>query len=346
MLSVSFFYDAIIFGFLLVDGLLIVLLVASKLTRQRKYIFVALAALAWLTIFYGSFIEPEIIVVTRQNIKWYRDWLGEKPSGDVLRVALVSDFHVGPYKKDDFVKKAVDKINALKPDLVLIIGDFVFDDKNQVQFLTPLKTLSSSLGIFAILGNHDYGLRSTGVFGTVKTQEESNQRKEIIKRTLEKLGVKVLINEVKKIKKGDKEFLLIGMDELWTGRADVKKVLKTLEKTDADYMPGGPLGTRFHVKKLSILLSHNPDIVNTDNLGSGGNGLGIDLVLTGHTHGGQIRLPFIGSVTSIPTETNFDKGYFELIKGPGLFVTSGIGEWGPRARLFNPPEIALLEILQ
>ena len=71
----------------------------------------------------------------------------------------------------------------------------------------------------------------------------------------------------------------------------------------------------------------------------------IDLVLAGHTHGGQIRLPFIGAVPTLPTaiDDSYDKGLFQFDSFK-LFITSGLGEVGPRARLFNPPEIVKLKL--
>ena len=88
-----------------------------------------------------------------------------------------------------------------------------------------------------------------------------------------------------------------------------------------------------------ILVSHNADIVGRAEK------LGIDLVLAGHTHGGQVRLPFFGAVPKIPHRlgNHYDRGLFQFGETK-LFITSGLGETGPRARLLVPPEVALLEI--
>ena len=88
-----------------------------------------------------------------------------------------------------------------------------------------------------------------------------------------------------------------------------------------------------------ILIAHNPDAILYSNADRA------DLVIAGHTHGGQIRLPWIGSIARIPTilGNDYDKGLFEY-GDQQLFITSGVSETGPRARLFNPPVISVLTI--
>ena len=115
---------------------------------------------------------------------------------------------------------------------------------------------------------------------------------------------------------------MAGIDDIWFGGSS-KAALDGL--TDED---------------MVILLAHNPDAVLFSETKVA------DLILSGHTHGGQIRLPLVGSLAHIPTVlgNTYDKGLFSL-KDQWLFITSGVGEIGPRARLFNPPEIVLLNIV-
>lgn len=313
----SILFDTIIFVFLAADVFVIVLLWRR---REKRRVLIAACVFAWLVIFYGSFIEPRLLVVTEQLIVLQRS--AGSAEGRALRVALVGDFHVGPYKKAGDVAKVVRKIAALKPDLVLIAGDSISQHERFASELAPLKFLSAPLGVFAVLGNHDYTETK------VLNQPENVARAEAVIKALSSFGVHVLVNEGVALEKSGIKFVLLGTDDIWTDRADIEAARKTVVRAAAatENLP-------------EILLTHNPDIVHSAKKA------GIDLVLAAHTHGGQIRLPFIGSVPEIPTELgrHADRGLFDF-DGTQLFITSGLGETGPRARLLVPPEIALLEI--
>lgn len=321
-----FIYDFLIFGFLIIDGLLLIMFVKRWLARRWKFNFVSVALFLvllgmWSVIFYGSFIEPRILAVNTQKIdlaKSVADALTAPK--ETLRAALISDIHVGPYKKDGWVMRVVEKINSLKPDVVFIAGDFVYDDAEQAKYLAPLKNLKIPLGVYAVFGNHDYDE------GRDFDTTQAKMRSGTVKIALEAVGVKVLINSGVKLRKGKKDFFVLGLDDLWTFNANIKEALKTV-------------GYALAMPHPNIVLAHNPDVVMLSELKEA------DLVLAGHTHGGQIRLPWYGSVPRIPTAlgNKYDRGLFNF-KNIRLFITNGVSEWGPRARLMTPPEIALLEI--
>ena len=255
--------------------------------------------LGWLTVFYGSFIEPKILVVRESAIE-----LSSEPT-EQLRVAVVADFHVGPYKGERWVRQVVDRVMALEADLIIMPGDFIFRIKDEVEMLAPIKDLSAPFGVWAVTGNHDY--------------EDDASR--VVVETLESYGVVVLENERERIAVGESEVVIAGVSDIWY-EGDVERTLVGLEG-----------------EEVVLLISHNPDAVLHKTADRA------DLVIAGHTHGGQIRLPVIGAVPQIPTELGnaFDKGLFSY-NDQQLFITSGVGETGPRARLFNPPEINLLTI--
>lgn len=305
-------YDSIIYGFLFLDGVFFVLAI-FWIRRQgfewKRFLLATSLTISWLIIFYGSFIEPQMLVVREQTI------ILDDKSTETLRAVLVSDFHLGPYKKTAFVEKVVTKILELTPDVVFIAGDFVYDNTEQIQYLDPLKNLKAPLGVFAVLGNHDYGQGGPGMI-----LEKGDNRVKAVREKLETLGVRVLVNDFYDIKKGEKNLILFGVDDVWSGRAEILEVAGA-----------------FNAK---LVLSHNPDIIHKAVRH------GVNLVLAGHTHGGQIRLPGIGSVPDIPDELGraYDRGLFQFEKGTQLFITSGLGEMGPRARLLTPPEIVLLNI--
>lgn len=312
------FYDTAIYGFLLVDGFLVGLMVYWIMKRGWRWphaVLLGAFVFAWFVIFYGSFIEPQRLVITEQTIA-----LAENPYLDISGV-LISDFHLGPYKQKAWVEKVVEKINESSPRFVIIAGDFILEEKIHPEYLAPLKNLNAPYGVYAVLGNHDY---IEGEFYELANYPfEGNKRVETVTKALAEANIRLLRNESVEITlKNGMKFLLGGTDEYWTGRADAAK-------TFSGKNPALP----------KILVVHNPDEIWDAQKA------GVDLVLAAHTHGGQIRLPWLGSVPPIPDKLGrkYDRGLFQFGKTQ-MFVTSGLGETGPRARLLVPPEIAVLNI--
>ncbi len=296
-------FEAAIWFFLIVVGAaLIEILVTNgkKILRKKLLLFVAtFLVLAWGVVFYGSYIEPRILTVKNESF----DLVGlDQP----LRIALLSDIHIGPYKGAGWVAEIVKRTNEQKPDLVLLLGDFVMGSEGQVEQLEQLEQLQTKLGVYAILGNHDYDAG----------------RSEEVWKALESFGVKVLVNTSTPIKLSDDSVLwLAGTGDLWND-IDLEKTLSG--RTAAENV---------------LLMSHNPDVVLSSK-----NDVA-DLIVSGHTHGGQIRLPWLGPVSNVPTVLGkeYDEGFFQ-VNDLNVFVTSGLGEMGPRARLFNPPEVMVVEL--
>jgi len=314
-------FEIIIWVFLIVVGAALIEIVTTrgrKILKQRVLLLATVVLFfSWSVVFYGSFIEPRILTVKNESF----ELTGlDQP----LRVALLSDLHIGPYKGAGWVEEVVKKTNELKPDLVLLLGDYVMGREGKVEQLAFLGKLESKFGTFAVLGNHDYDA----------------DRSEEVKQALESLGIKVLVNTSVPINLSDGSVLwLAGVGDLWND-ADLAETLSG--RTEAEQV---------------ILMSHNPDVVLSPETGI------VDLVLSGHTHGGQIRLPWIGSVSKVPTKLgrSFAAGWFEqkslgfsypdsfiaddyIVNTIPFFITSGLGEMGPRARLFNPPEVVILEL--
>lgn len=317
-------FDSIIFGGILctaIGGVLFLYL--SQRTRSSHRIIKAasrtVATLLFLSaavLIYGSFIEPQIIVVKHEQIDLLEI---ENP----VRIVFVADYQVGPYKQTDFVARSVEKIIELEPDIVLFGGDQI--DNNGVPVdetvnLTPIRALAERFPTYAIHGNHEYG-----IYGAESIQNPTLRypdRSAETKQAMEQLGVRYLVNEVIEIDLNESSFYLFGGDSWWAGRLDVS-VLEKRSKT----IP-------------TIALVHNPAATwymdeNTD----------VDLMLSGHTHGGQIRLPFLGPLGRVDNviPAAWYKGWYTH-NDLRVFVTSGIGESGTRARLFNLPEIVLLEV--
>lgn len=307
---------------ILLSSMLGIMLAARHWLRLKKQhslvlrLFVrligVLAGVGLLTFLYGSLIEPQLITVTRASI----------PLDTVrpLRIAVISDLHLGPYKGARYLSRVVDRINALVPDLVLIAGDLVLTEEVTADILPalrPLRNLHPSLGTFAILGNHDHG-----VYRRAQNQPKPPNHSDLIEHELITDNVTVLRNSSVILRLFDSQIAIAGVEDAMSGRADIFKAL-------ADIPDGMPV----------VLLSHNPDVILDDAA------LRAQIIIAGHTHAGQIRLPWYGPLATLPTQLGrtYDQGLFSLTNDSTLAITRGIGESGPRIRLFAPPEILLLE---
>lgn len=273
-----------------------------------------ISGLFFLVLAYGSFVEPQLITVTRETLPFP----GDRP----LTIAVLSDFHVGPYKGEGYVARVVSRVNALRPDIVLLVGDYVLTDevtRGTLVALRPLRNLRPALGAFAVMGNHDHG-----VYRLFQNQSPASDHSDLVRDEFRSFGINVLSNASITLALGTGSVVVAGMEDALSGAADIEQTLRSMR-------PGIPV----------ILLSHNPDII-LDPLARTA-----DLIVAGHTHGGQIRLPFLGPLSILPTRLGkkYDQGIFHVENGGTLAITRGIGESGPRARLFAPPEILLLEVI-
>lgn len=224
---------------------------------------------------------------------------------DGFRLVQLSDLHVGSSFGLDFVRDVVEKVNALKPDLVVITGDLVDAELEHVlPALEPLKQLQSRHGVYYVTGNHEY-------FHGIHPWLEA----------LPSLGLKLLMNERVRIGNAEAGFDLAGVDD-FMGRS----------------VPGfGPdferaLGGR-DTTQACVLLVHQPkgypEALKR----------GVDLTLAGHTHAGQMW-PFMHLVK---LDQPYVAGLYEE-KGCQLYVNQGTGLWGPRLRLGTRSEISLLTL--
>ncbi len=303
---------------LLIAGPFCILIIAAVALRKAEgwKTRTALHALSLLcfavamTVLYGSFLEPRLITVTERRVPL--------PYPEQLTIAVISDLHAGPYKGAAFLQRVVDRVNALRPDLVLYAGDFLFDKDSAFRDLKPLGGLTPSLGTVAVFGNHDMGRMRTPLGRRYEMADRSVELREY----LQGMGVTVLRNENILYRTSRGAVAVAGTGDLWAENVDLTKALDLIPEDHA-----------------VILLSHNPDIILQEESRQA------DLIVSGHTHGGQFRLPWIGPLAPIPLRIGkqYSQGAFPLEGGGTLAVTRGIGETQARARLFAPPEILLLK---
>ncbi|HEX5966200.1 MAG TPA: metallophosphoesterase, partial [Pyrinomonadaceae bacterium] len=240
-------------------------------------------------VFWGFFVEPNRLVVRHETIQ-VGQW---PPQLNDFRIAVLSDIHAGGEFIDERkIRTIVARTNALQPELIVICGDFISGDGRRhplrmtpEEFAPIIKELRAPLGVFAVLGNHDWWYDGRHV-----------------RRALEENGIKVLDDEWAKVDARGNALYLVGLADLWTRP---QRVLTTVEQVPRD-------GT-------IVALTHNPDIF--PRLPEY-----VPLLLAGHTHGAQVRLPLLGYVVepSRMSGERYVRGHV-YENGRHLFVTTGIG---------------------
>lgn len=191
--------------------------------------------------------------------------------------------------------------NELKPDLVVLTGDYVWQDLEAIHELAPiLSGLNARYGVFSTLGNHDYWLDA-----------------DVITAAMESAGLPVLINQGHSIQHGNGSIYLAGLDDGWSGNPDLNATLDGAASNE-------PI----------VLLCHEPDLADQYALDGR-----IDLQLSGHSHGGQIRLPGIGALILPYLGRKYDLGLYK-VNDMQLYTNRGLGVISEPVRFNCPPEIS------
>ena len=225
---------------------------------------------------------------------------------DGLKCALLSDVHHGPFTSLDFIDHAVGLANSLNPDVVLLTGDFVLVDRSYIApCMDVLGRLRAPGGVFGVLGNHDHW----------EGRDES-------KHALALNDITELDNTGVWLRKDGQRLRIAGVDDLWEGRPNLRAALGDTDESEA-----------------AILMSHNPDFVE------GIRDSRVGLVVSGHTHGGQVVFPVAGALR-VPSRHG--QKYLEgLVKTDHtqVFVTCGVGTTGPPVRFLCRPEVVELTLV-
>lgn len=251
---------------------------------------------------YGSLIERRIPRIEQVTCP-----LPEKHAAlDGLKIAVMSDFHHDDFRDDTLIGGAIEKMNALKPDLVMFPGDFISDDVKGMDALAGhFQNIEARIGAFACLGNHDQWNAPEGV-----------------RKQLERGGVSVLINQSTELRSPDTgaRFVMAGLESAWAGKPDLAR---TLRGVNGD---------------VPVLLGwHEPDPFDTISDGR------VLLQMSGHTHGGQVCAPFWGAIQLPSYGKKYVAGLFGD-DDARLYVTRGIGSMGVPVRFCCPPEISLITL--
>jgi predicted MPP superfamily phosphohydrolase len=273
-----------------------------KVTRRR--VLQVSAGVLGTVLLDGLLIEPRWIQVERVSAPLK----GLGPGLDGLKIAYMSDFHLGNWIEPGFVQKAIAMAKAEKPDMIILGGDFVHKDCDQAwtDIRPSFKGISAPMGVIATTGNHDYG----------------SDVKRVVKE-LEAEDVDVLRDRRHRIERDGAALDLVGLDDWWfRGRTNPAGAFKGTD-------PNVPV----------LLLQHNPDAAEEMKVGR------VDLQIAGHMHGGQVRYPW-GHAPFTPSNygEKFVQGFVQGLHHQ-VYVSRGIGGAGPlRPRFWARPEVTILTL--
>lgn len=250
--------------------------------------------LALIFIFlYALLFEPNTLEIKHISFNF--------PKIKNLKIVFLSDFHLSKFSSRR-LKKIVNKVNALNPDLILIAGDYTvmhsaYASLDLDKAVSIISKMNSKYGIYSVLGNHDYF--KDGDF---------------IKSKFKNSKIQILENSNVKLNINSKPLYIAGISDMQTTHYDLDSALKGVES---------PV----------ILLSHSPDITPKAKDK-------VNLILSGHTHGGQVRIPFFGAVI-VPSK--YGKKYEYGLVDNIVYVTKGLGTSVLPLRFNCRPEITVIE---
>jgi len=262
----------------------------------------SLTVLGGLLSGYATFVEPQRITVVPYDI--VSPHLPEAFDGK--RIAFITDIHHGTRWSCHLLDKIVAITQEQSPDLILLGGDYAREQPEPLaECFAKLSELDAPLGVYAVLGNHDWNLP-------------------LMRLTIGNTGITLLENQAVQIEEKGEHILLAGVTDFWTDRPSLAGMRQELAKSD-----------------FTILLSHNPDLYDTMSPEDRNR---IDLMLSGHTHGGQVTL--FGLYAPAKTaDAKYLAGYLPADNGrTKIFVSNGIGTGGLPIRFFAPPQILLVTL--
>jgi predicted MPP superfamily phosphohydrolase len=222
-----------------------------------------------------------------------------------FRVAQLSDVHHSSLVPLAEVRRAVALTQSVGADAIVLTGDYTTRERRFVEpCAEELSKLIAPAGVWAVLGNHDHN--TDGL---------------MTRRALERRGVNVMTNVNTRLVRGGEELQLVGIDDWSWNQTDWEQAFKGIDRS-----------------RPSLLLSHQPRVLDLPQTE------GVSLILSGHTHGGQVRLPFVGSPAALMGEDfKYLRGRF-VREGTQLYVTRGTGVIGLPVRIGARPEVAVLRL--
>ena len=288
----------------------------SRNTIKQKYIKLAVTLSIVIVIILFCNFQNKHLETTHYT--YAAELLGADLEG--YRIVQISDLHNAKFGKDN--QKLVDRIRECEPDMIVLTGDLVDSNHTNVdravQFVDEIVKICP---VYYVTGNHEYWL-------------EASEYDELISG-LADAGVVILDDQVVEVSRGDAKFRLVGLDD----RSLSDGTLGTLLNDQAGQKEETADNENSEKKEFTVVLAHEPQYLAKYA------GIGVDLVLSGHAHGGQFRLPFVGGIVAP------DQGFFPeytageyYMNGTEMIVSRGLGNSVIPVRLFNYPEIVCVEL--
>lgn len=262
----------------------------------------------WAHVSYGFRVEPTWLELNHCEIA-----LADLPAAFAgCRIVQLSDLHCGHQVSAAYLREAVELARRQQPDVVVLTGDYIHKGYRHIEDAADaVGTLAAPLGVFAVLGNHDYSVRNALGIRRYRSLHRS------VASALTARGIRVLRNENVRLWRDDAFIQLIGVEDLWSRACDLEQGYAGLAATAPH-----------------IVLAHNPRTVEYLQ------GRRCDLMLSGHTHGGQIHVPGLGRPTLGRKSRRFAAGLCRY-GNTQVFVNRGVG-FGIAFRYGVRPEVSVL----
>lgn len=285
----------------------------QKNSHRILKFFLITFILICITLGYAHFVEPKMLTAKDYVIK--NDKITDNFNG--FKIVQISDIHYGRMFGQKDLNKLVKKINEYKPDIVVLTGDLIDRDtvmtKNTAnEIATGLNKIEAKIGKFAITGNHDYKFDEWD--SIIKSGNFTN-----LNNTYE-----TVYND------GYEQMVIAGISTTQYGSETITEKARKATDYINSFEKDGPI--------YNILIIHEPDSI--DKLENNK----FNLVLAGHTHGGQIRAPFYGAIVLPPDGKKYSYGHYKL-QNSDLYVSSGIGVSNVDFRLFNTPSFNVYRLI-
>jgi uncharacterized protein len=266
----------------------------------------------WARVTYACRVEPIWLEVNRVDVPV----AGLPAAFAGFRIVQLSDFHGKHNVTSDYLGEAVALAQAQNADAIVLTGDFVHAGFRHVERVAAiLGGLAAPCGVFAVLGNHDFSVRNALGFRRYRHLHRA------VADALTRYHIRVLRNETVCLKRGEDQLYLTGVEDLWSRVCDIDRAFHGL-----------------HTAVPRVVLAHNPRTV--EHL----NGHRCDLMLSGHTHGGQVHVPGLGRPALGKKARRYAAGLYR-VNGTHLYVNKGVG-FGIRCRFGVRPEVAVTTLVR
>lgn len=282
----------------------------DEVLLPKRSLITRLLGQSWARLSYGRFVEPFWLQTNEIDLRIP----GLDPRLEGLRILHLTDFHLCRRIPASHIIRSIDRGKHLGCDLIALTGDFVHAGFRHVEEIAAIVSkLSAPLGVYAVLGNHDYSIR---VYGG---RPRHPLLAEAVEGALRQRGIIVLKNEHRMIEFRGAPIAMAGVCDLWSGEADLASTLRGIS-------PDVP----------RIVMAHNPWTIDQ------AEGRRCDLMLSGHTHGGQIEFALLGTRLLDRFKNRLAAGLYYHDSGY-LYVNKGIG-YTVRFRFQVRPEVAVFRL--